>query len=240
MEYLELLKTPNRGFYGKGVLSVAQCLEMCIAISAHHDKLLQVGTPNNGIWVLAQWEVQPKKDILPGSEVRVQTELFQDGRLGIVRSYRIDDAFTNEPLFCACAKWVLMDAKSRRLLRIGPETLGLDHIPPSDHGFTRLVQKEEEGICTTLPLVRLAIDENEHVNNLAYLAYAIEVLTEEEFTHRKLIGLSIRYHKELRRDHHQHLDMRRISSPSETQIEILNPEGEHLVTVQFRWAFLEP
>ncbi|WIA37458.1 hypothetical protein OEZ86_014375 [Tetradesmus obliquus] len=132
-----------------------------------------------------------------GDLVRLETYFAEDGRLTTRRDWRISNADTGEYLGAATSTWVTINAESRRLAKI-PEAvkqrfLQLAPSPPRCAIPTSDTRRKLPEFVWPPQLTapsqlgrRSDMDPNGHINNVAYLAWAMEVIPDHVYQQYQL------------------------------------------------------
>lgn len=146
-----------------------------------HAKLLGVGydalSEKGLLWVVTQIRYEAVKAPAADQKITVETWPLPANRLGFERNYLIYDE-KGEILIKGSSNWVIMDAKERKMALVGGLYPEMDFCldKPFPDRARRLRDFEAESpACTIIP-DESTIDENRHVNNTFYAAFAIEAL----------------------------------------------------------------
>lgn len=132
-------------------------------------------------WVLSRLCVRVMAYPCWHEEVEVETWPSAAGRLFAFRDFEISGA--QRRYVVAASAWVLMDVRSRRPVRMLPiieEVLPLERgRAPQEQFLDRLVAPAEETNKCSFRVRWLDIDANRHVNNVHYLAWALETVPQD-------------------------------------------------------------
>ena len=106
---------------------------------------------------------------------------------------------TNKLIAKATSKWVLVNAKTARIVRV-PEEKKEEYAPNGKAVFEEEIEeklKEPENAVLTYEeqIGRTKIDTNNHLNNAYYLDFAVESLPEEVYENEELNHVEIMYKK---------------------------------------------
>lgn len=151
----------------------------------HSDKVgYGINTINETkvVWILLDWKFKVIQRPIYGQTIKVKTWSRKMEKCYAYRDFEIYDE--NENIIAiATTKWVFLDADTRKIQRI-PEEIGFKYQQETEkHVFEEEIEKmhepENEEVSIQLKTRRTDIDINNHVNNLNYLDFALEVLPEE-------------------------------------------------------------
>lgn len=151
-------------------------------------------------WVITIWKMQVMDLPRSGQQISLKTSTGPLGRIQAARQFWARDE-EGQDLFVAQSLWVLMNKETRKPSRLPKDLMakyGDDKTAPI---LTRDDFKEPElrpaelfkqrKIATT----RRDMDSNRHINNVAYVTWAMDDITDEIYE-SKLKGLDVRYHTE--------------------------------------------
>lgn len=142
-----------------------------------------------------------------GDVVEVETWFQESGKIGAQRDWVVRDVATGKLLGRATSTWVMINMRTRRLSKL-PEEIrnrlaSYQRQPPKDAfppGRTRLKipDLEEETLTTGHKQVarRSDMDMNGHINNVTYLAWAIESVPPEVYENAHLYQIEVDYKAE--------------------------------------------
>lgn len=154
-------------------------------------------------WALTGWHLiftnRPKEN--EKFTLTTWTKPFK--RLQADRSFIARDKDGNE-LFRAASRWFLMDMKKRRPIRL-PEGFFSKYvpakhenaIPDEDYKQPDLKLYQLKG-NRNFNVTRRDIDANNHTNNVSYIDWAIDDLTDEIYLNYTILDLKAEYKKEAR------------------------------------------
>ena len=173
------------------------------------------------VWILLDWKFKVIERPMYGQTIKVKTWSRKMEKCCAYRDFEIYDESGNI-LAIATTKWVLLDYETRKIKRIS-ESLVVEYNQETEkHVFDEELEKmhetknEEKSI--QLKTRRTDIDTNNHVNNLNYLDFALEVLPEEVYS-QDLKNVRITYK-------HQ-------TEPGETvNISYIKQEGKNIITIK--------
>ncbi|KAK9858811.1 hypothetical protein WJX84_007843 [Apatococcus fuscideae] len=139
-----------------------------------------------------------------GDLVSIETWFQAQGRMAAARNWIIRKANTGQVIGRGTSTWVMVNTKTRRLSKI-PEAMRVklvDLAPkPHRHTFTdeemRVKVPDVKMPAEFLGPVQVArrsdMDMNGHINNAAYLAWALETVPKEVFDNWSLSSIEIDY-----------------------------------------------
>lgn len=173
------------------------------------------------VWILLDWKFNVIERPIYGQTIKVKTWSRKMEKCYAYRDFEVYDENENK-IAKATTKWVLLDAKTRKIIRI-PEELPLKYNQETErHVFEEEIEKiretENEEASMELKTRRTDIDINNHVNNLNYLDFAYEILPNEVYN-QDLKNVRITYK-------HQ-------TEPGETvNISYTKQEGKNIITIK--------
>ena len=148
-------------------------------------------------WVLARMQLAPLAKVTAGSMLTVHTWHSFSDKLFSRREFYITNE-KNETVLKGSSWWVLIDIKTRRIVRVAQKLLDLNPATPEfvldEHNPKAPDFTGAEPLATLPILVRDEdIDTNAHVNNTHFTAWAIESAPREIATTRTLKQLVITF-----------------------------------------------
>jgi medium-chain acyl-[acyl-carrier-protein] hydrolase len=153
---------------------------------------------NSVAWVLYKWKVDIKKYPSFGDEIKVITEPRAFVRFYAYRTFEVR-AMSEELLASATSLWFFVDTNTRKPVKISDEMIKGYRVQNSD---VKSLEIEELRPMQRTDFekyfnVRLSdIDTNNHVNNISYIDWALEVIPPEVFEEYSLRHLKVVYKKE--------------------------------------------
>lgn len=179
---------------------------------------------NEMTWVLHQLHL--KMERMPDWRETVQIETWPSSgdRLRTYRDYRITD-FDNSEIGVALSYWVIMNMKTRRPIRIPKEIIDMrlpesDHVLPLSSGVTN-IELQIKGVAFSIQ--RTDTDINRHANNVAYIRWVCETVSEKVFFNKNCTELNIHYLSEILVEHEIKVKTdRKMDSSNIFHSEILN------------------
>lgn len=134
------------------------------------------------VWILLDWKVKILERPNYSQKVHVKTWSRKIDKCCAYRDFQIYDE-NNKLLVIATSKWVLLDADSRKIMKITDEVIKGYYTEQERHVFEEEIEKvhEPEKYENSLQIKvrRSDIDINNHVNNLNYLDLAYEVVPQQ-------------------------------------------------------------
>ena len=147
------------------------------------------------VWILLDWKFEVIERPIYGQTIKVKTWSRKMEKFYAYRDFEIYNE--NEKLMArATTKWVFLDAETRKIQRI-PEEVVVKYQQELERDvfeeeIDKLHEPDNEEISMQLKTRRTDIDINNHVNNLNYLDFALEVLPEEIYN-KELNNVRITY-----------------------------------------------
>lgn len=136
----------------------------------------------NLTWVLHRMDINLKEMPDWRETIQVETWPAAGDALRAYRNYRLIDKDGNE--FGNCLSyWMMINLETRRPVRIPQAVLDTrlterEHVTPIKS--TRLSPPEQENSMTKIKVRRSDLDMNEHVNNVRFIEWMLECMTEDE------------------------------------------------------------
>lgn len=142
-----------------------------------------------------------------GDIVSIETYFSADGRIAARREWFIKNALTGEQLGRATSTWVMINLQTRKvakipeamrhkLARFAPEPLR-DAFDRSEHKQKLPNLELPAEIEGPVQVARRSdVDMNGHINNVTYLAWALETVPSEIYYHYELMQMEIDYKAE--------------------------------------------
>lgn len=185
----------------RGVLSLLE------DIACLHAQTVGFGILNvaeKGVaWILLEWKVSILKRPLYNTIVTVKTWVSHADKLICERDFEITSE-NGEVLVLASSKWVLMDMKSRKMVKLTEDYIDIFEMEEGKKSFPKEEEKQkfvEPTLYTQsveYKVQRRDIDMNGHLHNLNYLYIAYEILPEEVFQNMTFNQMIIQYKKEIK------------------------------------------
>ncbi|PSC69441.1 Oleoyl-acyl carrier chloroplastic [Micractinium conductrix] len=159
------------------------------------------------IFVMTRMQLQMERYPRWGDLVEVKTWFQEDGKLAAQRDFVITDVTTGQPLGRATSTWVMINMQTRRLSKF-PEAAkqkmeAFQQRPPR-HAIAREQTRQKlpdlglpAEIVGPIQVARRSdMDMNGHVNNVTYLAWALETVPSNIYSDCHLYQMEIDYKAE--------------------------------------------
>jgi acyl-ACP thioesterase len=184
-------------------LTPVTILNCCQDAASRHARLLGVSVGDlrrlGLTWVLSRFRLILDRYPSPGEGVAVTTWPSTREGLFSCREFTL----ANDKGACwgrATSSWAAIDLQSRRPVRLAER---LPDYPVSasravSDPFATLPHPERMDQELTLPVMRRDLDQNQHVNNAVYLAWALEAVPEELFLRSQPHDLALNFRAEAR------------------------------------------
>uniref|UniRef100_A0A7S3XE52 Acyl-[acyl-carrier-protein] hydrolase n=1 Tax=Picocystis salinarum TaxID=88271 RepID=A0A7S3XE52_9CHLO len=158
-------------------------------------------------WVMARMKFQLDRYPTWGDLIEVRTWFCAAGKLAARRDWDLVDIVTGERIGGCTSMWVCLDMAKRRMSRIPPgvrqefeKSSPVDEVFALGQGVIPLklpdFDDEPEFIGPTVVARRTDIDMNGHVNNVAYIGWALEALPLSESEQFNLKEVEIEFKNE--------------------------------------------
>lgn len=147
-------------------------------------------------WILLNWKLMVFSRPVWNKELKINTWSSNQNHLSFYRDFEIYDE-NNTLVAVATSKWVLYDIKNCSLVKI-TEDIKSKYAHIDRHVFSekmpeKLKEPENSILVSEYSICRHDIDTNHHVNNLNYLDYAMEALSEDEYLNSDFNNVEIMY-----------------------------------------------
>lgn len=207
---------------------------------------------NNCGWMLLKWDIRINRLPSFGETVRVATKVNAMRRFLADRIYTLEDA-SGTVLVEARSIWLLADTVKRRPLRVPEEQfvkyglpadsekdfVMIDDVAPfahpgrADEGDTRYHKR-------SVRTGRSDIDTNSHVNNVRYLAWALDSLPSEYGTDFVPASMRVHYKKELGLGDEADImsfEDRHAGSPARTTRHTVVKGADEICSLEIGWKY---
>jgi acyl-ACP thioesterase len=150
-------------------------------------------------WMLAKMDITFGREAEPHDVLSLETWPAAT-RAGIVcvRNFRMRNP-RGEIVLEATSDWVCVDFASRKLAKLSPELLRLADDDAEQFDFPPIPKPAKGDLVSggecSVPVRRADLDLNRHVNNVHYIEWLFEPMTDEAYA-RRLARLAITYHAE--------------------------------------------
>ncbi|KAL3725106.1 hypothetical protein ACJRO7_030165 [Eucalyptus globulus] len=142
----------------------------------------------NLIWVTARMHIEIYKYPAWSDVVEIETWFHGEGRIGTRRDWILKDYANGQVIGRATSKWVMMNQKTRRLQKVNddvrdeylifsPRESRLAFPEEDNSSLKKIAKLEDPAQYSRLGLVprRADLDMNQHVNNVTYIGWVLEV-----------------------------------------------------------------
>ncbi|PIA29977.1 hypothetical protein AQUCO_05800214v1 [Aquilegia coerulea] len=140
------------------------------------------------IWVTSRMHIEVYKYPAWGDVVEIETWCQSEGRIGTRRDWIIKDVATDAVIGRATSKWVMMNQDTRKLQKVNdevreeylvfcPRTPRLSFPEAGNSSLKKIPRLEDPARYSKLGLAprRADLDMNQHVNNVTYIGWVLEV-----------------------------------------------------------------
>lgn len=166
----------------------------CDALGLTADVYARTGTA----FLLAKVAVEWAQPISVGTHIRIVTRPGSPVRAVYTRCTELFDEKTGERLCAMDSRWVLVDVRTRRILRTPPEEIasffGAEAPYTLDVTVHKALQLEDCGVQTA---TYTRCDMNRHLNNTIYADIACDCCDAQELLAHGLARFAAVYHKEV-------------------------------------------
>ena len=157
---------------------------------------------NHLIWVLLKYNIQIHRMPKFKEKIRVVTYPMYYERFYVYRKFEMYDEKENLIAY-AYSTWTIVDVTTKKLCRITKDLTKAYGFTTKDRfsekiSFNHIPKLEESDFETTFKIRYLDIDNNLHVNNTKYLAWAVEAVPYDIFTNYTLSHVDIIFRKEIK------------------------------------------
>lgn len=160
--------------------------------------LLDLETNQRG-WMILDWKIKVIDRPLYNTELKVDTWSRKIDRLCAYRDFNIEDKDSNK-VAIATSRWILVNTERRRPVKITKELEDLYQLELDKSVFDEEIepiQYEGHIFKKEYSAQRRDIDINGHMNNLAYLDMAYEIIPENIYKTKVFNNIRITYKKEI-------------------------------------------
>lgn len=149
-------------------------------------------------WVICNWDIEVIKPLKWSQKFTVRTYpcLFK----GIMAHRGFEVMLNNEVILKASSKWVYTNRIKRRPVKVEPEMsakygeLGVLPIA-TDFSMSR-IENADTVIEKRVVVTRRDTDTNRHTNNVSYIEWVTDMLSDEQYNIAFIKKMKIAYHKE--------------------------------------------
>lgn len=151
-------------------------------------------------WVLAKWDIEVVKYPLFNQEITIITEPYSFRNFFGFRRYEVRSA-GGDLLAKANSLWIFIDMTRKRPIPVTGEIItafGVAHDKNRPLPIQAPASPEAADYETRFRIRLGDIDTNRHVNNISYIAWALETLPEDFSKGKSVRRVMVDYRKELR------------------------------------------
>jgi medium-chain acyl-[acyl-carrier-protein] hydrolase len=198
---------------------------------------------NKMAWVLYKWDITMESYPLLNETIKVQTFAHSFNRFYAYRKYEIIDACGNK-IGYANSVWILINTDRRRPIRItkdmykvyGIDEINNDVLSIKDIQEINAVHEEK-----SFKVRYSDIDTNLHVNNVKYVAWALETVPKDIVLNCELKNIRVTYIKETTYGETIKASTEVIREESKTicRHKIVNEDGNKLTLLESTWIFTQ-
>lgn len=217
-----------------GTLKLTALLEYLQDVSTrHYLHVSEQGIPD-AIWVVVGWHVHVHSELSGDQIVDVVTQPTYFRKFIAYRRYGVYDA-SGACVATAISQWAVIHRDTRKPYAIPGEmyqAFGIDpalqvreHVALPDGGAA------ESGVKTPYTPVFSDIDTNYHVNNIAYVRWAMDSLPLDFWDVRHIKDLNVSYRKEVHYGDTVHIETAVDAAQMQTHHRIVDASGELCVAL---------
>jgi medium-chain acyl-[acyl-carrier-protein] hydrolase len=212
-------------------------------MAMYQSEILGVGIEhlkeNNMAWVLYKWDITMDSYPLLNEVVKVKTFAYSFRKFYAYRKYEIMDACGNK-IGYADSVWILINTNRRRPIRITEdmyESYGIEisnNNPLDIPNIPKINTVDEE---KSFQVRYSDIDTNMHVNNVKYVAWALETVPKDIVLNYVLKNIKVTYEKETTYGETIKVSTEIIREEAKTicRHKIINDEGSELTLLESTW-----
>ncbi len=176
-------------------------LQYCEDIAVKHSDDLDLGLNyyyrEQKVWALTKWDIKFYRFPNYDANINITTNPSAFKKYVGERFFSVKDA-NGDLLAEGFTEWLFLSLTDKRPLVIPEimyERFGIDREGVPSHEFERLKEIEYH-TSTEFKVRRADIDTNQHVNNISYIEWALEVLPESITNNYQLSELRVDYKRE--------------------------------------------
>lgn len=153
-------------------------------------------------WILLGWKVQVIRRPKYAEKIKIKTWSKGIEKFYTYREFEVYDE-QEKLIIKASSKWVLLDIKKGKVVRIKPELIAKYNPEPNKsvfetEEFDKIKEPKEYQFETEYAVRRADIDINNHMHNLNYIELANEALPEKIYKNNTFNDIKICYKKEIK------------------------------------------
>ncbi|MBW9156067.1 acyl-[acyl-carrier-protein] thioesterase [Clostridium tagluense] len=212
-------------------------------MAMYQSEILGVGIEhlkeNHMAWVLYKWDITMESYPLLNETIKVKTFAYSFRKFYAYRKHEIIDIEGNT-IGYATSVWILINTDRRRPIRITEEMYGAYGIDDSNN--TSIEIEDIKPINTvdsekSFQVRYSDIDTNMHVNNVNYVAWALETVPGDVILNCELKNIKVTYEKETIYGETINVSTEVIREENKTicRHKIINEEGTQLTLLESTW-----
>lgn len=173
-------------------------------ISTRHYRALAGEKDTEALWVIVSWDIQLHRDVHGLQRIRVETTPVYFRRFLAIRAYKVFDE-AGELVAEGYSKWAVIHRETHQPHPVSDEFYVLFEIDKHNQMMPKLeapyppasfVDTDQETSVRDYVAVAQDIDLNQHVNNIAYIRWALDSVSTEFLRDRSIASLRVSYKKE--------------------------------------------
>lgn len=213
-------------------------------MAMYQSAILGVGVDylkeNKIAWVLYKWDITMESYPLLNETIKVQTFAHSFRKFYAYRKYEIIDAGGNK-IGYASSVWILINTDRRRPIRITKDMYEAYGIEDNNNDVLSIQDIQEVNTVHEEKSFNVRysdIDTNRHVNNVKYVAWALETIPVDIVLNYKLKNIRVTYIKETTYGETIKVSTEIIREESKTicRHKIINEEGTELTLLESTWT----
>jgi medium-chain acyl-[acyl-carrier-protein] hydrolase len=196
---------------------------------------------NHLIWVLLKYNIEIFRLPHFQEKIRVVTFPMYYERFYVYRKFEVYDE-RNNLIAYAYSTWTIVDVNTKKLCRITSDLIKAYGFTTKDRfsekiNFNPIPKLDSCDVETSFKIRYMDIDNNLHVNNTKYLAWAIETVPYEIVTKRDLTHVDIIYRKEIQYGHTVNIQSKINTYEDKTEIiHMITHENDLLCQLKTIWS----
>lgn len=172
-------------------------------ISTRHYRALAGEKDTEALWVIVSWDIKIHRDVHGLQRIRVETMPVYFRRFLAIRAYKVFDE-AGELVAEGYSKWAVIHRETHQPHPVSDEFYEMFGIDKHNQQMPKLdaptppdsgLETEEMFGRDYVPVVQ-DIDLNHHVNNIAYIRWALDCVNTEFLRDRSVASLLVSYKKE--------------------------------------------
>ncbi|MCJ7689331.1 MAG: thioesterase [Clostridiaceae bacterium] len=212
-------------------------------MAMYQSEMLGVGIDhlkeNKIAWVLYKWDITMESYPLLNETIKVKTFAHSFRKFYAYRKYEIIDARGNK-IGYASSVWILINTDRRRPIRITKDMYEAYGIEDGDNDVLNIKDIQEINTVHDEKSFNVRysdIDTNRHVNNVKYVAWALETVPKDIILNYELKNIRVTYIKETTYGETIKVSTEVIREESKTicRHKIVNEDGTKLTLLESTW-----